>query len=115
MPRKDDLEKFVLSRPIAKRRQIAPLSQFYDEELQLDAFLTGRSVPDQATTLLQAKLKERCDWRKGMLERLADSRGVSPEVLRAAILGGRLPDLSEQEYAAIEAAIARAGNSLEDE
>lgn len=103
----EELVAELLKKPEVPRRQLKPLSEYYDQEWRLDAWLTDRSVAEQGASLLQAKLKERQQFRDQMLAKLAKDKGVSPELLREVIISGKLPKLSPEERAELGKSIER--------
>ena len=110
-PRKEIRDKAIvkslLSQKPTPRRQMKALSPFYDDQLQIDAFATGKSVADQAASLLQAKLKERQPLVDQIITGIAVEKGVSPELLRHVILKKELPDISEEEIERIQEKIEK--------
>lgn len=87
--------------PIAPNKQgryYVNLPPYYLYMLAIEAWLKGRSLPEEAGSLLCSKLGEREGKRAEMLSLLADRMGVSQQALREGILNGSIAtDLTETE------------------
>lgn len=84
--------------PKSNRFQIPALGEWHAEILSLDAWISNRSAPAQAKTLLLSKLQER-EVRIGeRLEHLAKRRGIDPDDMRIQILSGKAQRLSPSEW-----------------
>lgn len=93
----DKVERWLKSQEKAPRRQISALSKQLDEDLQVDAWIHGRSIGGQATILLGKALKDRTDYREKMLAKRAESLGLSIAATRHYAITGKLPPLTEEE------------------
>lgn len=82
---------------IPTRLQIPALGEFYDDLLELDAWIRGNSKPAQASSLLCAKLQEREERIERRLAYLAKKRGIDKEEMRALILRGEAEKLAPEE------------------
>ncbi len=69
-----------------KRLQLPPLGIYYADLLKLDSSLNDRSVPQQAQSLLCAKLQEREERIKERLAYTAHRLNMSTEELTKMIL-----------------------------
>lgn len=76
--------------------------EFYYDELQVEAWIKGRTVSDEASNLLGARLMQRKEYRELILSALARKRGISPEELRDGILKGTAEPMTAEEYRQIE-------------
>lgn len=112
----EELMKVLQDSSQAGRRQYGALARVMDDELQIDAWLHGRTVAAQGAVLLGKALKDRFSYRKQLLELHAQNLGISPENLRRFILSGgkKLPPLTDEErQAIIDRAQERARNDEE--
>lgn len=76
-------------------RYYVNIPPYYYFMLYIEAWLKGRSLPEEAGSLLCSKLQERAPKREEMIAQLALMVGITPEALRAAILAGTIAtDLS---------------------
>ena len=79
---------------------VSGLGEYYDDLLTLDAWINGRSKPQQANSLLCAKLMERENRIKERVAYLAGKRGISADEMWVQILRGDAekihPEESEQ-------------------
>lgn len=80
------------------RFYIAPLGEYYDECLTVEAFIKKRTLANEGNSLLCAKLMEREQKREKILARLAKKRGISPETLWNDIVTGKAEHMSRDEF-----------------
>lgn len=67
---------------------IAPVGEWYEDLLTVDARITARSKAQQASSLLCAKLQEREDKIKERVDYLAKKKGVTFDEMWTALLRG---------------------------
>ncbi|MBD2156251.1 hypothetical protein [Leptolyngbya sp. FACHB-16] len=84
------------------RPRIANLGEWYEDLLQVDSVINARTVAQQATSLLCAKLQEREERIKKRVQYLAVKRGVSFEEMWLQILKGEYRKLTAEEMAELE-------------
>ena len=89
-------------RPKDDRPRIAALSEFYEDLLEVDSALTGRTTATQATSLLCAKLQEREPKIKDRVRYLAAKRGLTFEDMWLRILQGRYEKMATEEKVGLE-------------
>lgn len=77
---------------MAKRKDgrftIAPLGEFYEDFLTVDAWINNRTTATQANLLLCAKLMQRQTEIRDRVEYLAEKREISAKEMWAQILNG---------------------------
>lgn len=77
---------------MAKRKDgrftIAPLGEFYEDFLTVDAWINNRTTATQANSLLCAKLMQRQAEIRDRVEYLAEKREISAKEMWAQILNG---------------------------
>ncbi|MEN8443376.1 MAG: hypothetical protein ABG776_00020 [Cyanobacteria bacterium J06555_13] len=95
-------EKPQSERELPESIQIAGLSEFYYDQIVVEAWLKGRSIRAEAQSLLQAMLYKRLEPKKMMLAELARKRGITVEQLTDDILTGKAQPLSPEQYAAFK-------------
>lgn len=86
MPRKDD------------RTVLAPLGEWYEDLLSADATINARSMSQQGSSLLCAKLQERYPVIKERIEYLANKRGISYDECWKLAVTGRLDKITPEEW-----------------
>ena len=69
---------------------LSELGPYYDDMIEIEAWLKGRPVATEAASLLCAKLQERTETRNAMLDHEAAKRGVSRDELIQMILNGKV-------------------------
>ncbi len=85
--------------PMATDRfYIAPLGEYYDECLTVEAFIKKRTLANEGNSLLCAKLMEREQKRDKILARLAHKRSITPEQLWNDIVTGRAEHMTRDEF-----------------
>ena len=87
-------------RKLPETLQIAGLSEYYYDQLTIEAYLKGRSLRMEAQSLLGAILYRRRDDRAKMLAELARKRDITVEEMIDMILMGVAEEMSPDEYAA---------------
>jgi hypothetical protein len=89
------MTKLVPIAPNKHGRYYVNIPPYYLYMLAIEAWLKGRSLPEEAGSLLCSKLGEREGKRVEMLALLAERMGITPHALREGILAGTIaPDLS---------------------
>jgi len=86
MSRKDD------------RLSIPSLGEWYSDLIKVDAAINGRSEPNQAHSLLCAKLQERESKIKDRVQYLADKRKISFAEMWNQLLTSRFEKLTPEEF-----------------
>lgn len=76
------------------RLSIPSLGEWYYDLLKIDAWVNGRSMATQATSLLCAKLFQREEKIKERVEYLAQKRGISEQELWFQILRDQADPMS---------------------
>jgi hypothetical protein len=79
------------------RFTIAPLGEFYEDYLIVDAWINNRTTAIQANSLLCAKLMQRQVEIQSRVEYLAKKRAISAEELWSQILSGTAQKKSSDE------------------
>jgi len=87
---------------MSTQSRIGAIGEYYDNLLMVDATIRGVSVPQQAASLLCAKLQERATLITARLKYLAAKRGVTSEALWLEILKGNYQELTDEEMQAID-------------
>jgi len=100
MPRRKSTDK--PGKQTDDRLSVAPLGEPYMDRLEIEKFLKDSSVPQEAASLLRAKLMEREDYRDKLLAELARKRGISFEQMRDDILTGKAQKLTKEEFIQME-------------
>lgn len=90
------------ARPKDDRPRIAALGEFYEDLLEIDSALTGRTTATQATSLLCAKLQEREPKINDRVRYLAAKRGLTFEGMWLEILQGRYEKMTTEEQSGLE-------------
>lgn len=85
-----------------ERLQIPTIGEWYDDLLRIDAAINDRSFPQQAATLLCAKLQEREDRIRSRVDYLAQKRGISFQQMWDDLLTGEFEKLSPEEFAELK-------------
>lgn len=100
----DEISRFeeICMQQKDERIKIADLGEPYNDRLIVEAFLKGASIPQEATSLLRAKLMEREPFREKLVAQLARKRGITPEEMWDAIILGRATKLTREEYIQLE-------------
>lgn len=81
--------------PSKLNRYYANLSPYYFWMLLVESWIKGRSLSEEAGSLLGAKLMERESKREIMLERIAGRMGITRDALWNGILDGTIaPDMT---------------------
>lgn len=78
---------------------IAPLGEFYEDLLKVDAWVTAQTVAGQGKSLLCAKLMQRQEEIRSRVQYLAAKRGISADELWSQILKGEAKKLDLDEIA----------------
>ena len=78
---------FMISRKDG-RLTIAPIGEFYEDLLKVDALINARTIAAQANSLLCAKLMQRQQEVSDRVVYLAKKKGISSEELWTQILNG---------------------------
>lgn len=87
-----------LKQPEIPRRQLASLSEYYDDLWRVDTYFSmHKSMAMQGASLLQCKLKERESMVRRQCEHIARKRGIDPVDLWNAIVDGNPPKLTPEE------------------
>lgn len=81
---------------VDRRISMRDIGPYYRIELELEAFLTKRSVSEAASSLLCSRLQQREDRRAHMLSIVADVLGIDVKELRQRVLSGEKIELPEQ-------------------
>jgi hypothetical protein len=87
------------NRRVADRFFVSRLGEPYYDALKIEAWLKGRTMAAEGNSLLCARLMQREDYRKTMLERCARKRGISVDELWDLILQDRARPFEAQDYA----------------
>jgi len=87
---------------VAKSRDTSRISipdggEFYMDLLTIDAWINGRTIPAQASTLLCAKLQEREEKIRVRIAYLAEKRGISSDELWQNIITGSVQELNPED------------------
>jgi hypothetical protein len=81
------------------RISMSSLGEYYEDVLEIDARMNGRSKPEQARTLVYAKVQEREGKIKERVQYLARKRGISFEQMWDMLLTGEgYEKLTPSEY-----------------
>lgn len=88
--------------PKDDRLRIASIGEYYEDLLEIDSSLTGRTPATQAASLLCAKLQEREPKIKERIRYLAAKRGVSFEEMWLKVLQKDYEKLSPEELTEIQ-------------
>lgn len=88
--------------PKDDRLRIASIGEYYEDLLEIDSSLTGRTPATQAASLLCAKLQEREPKIKERIRYLAAKRGVSFEEMWLKVLQKDYEKLSLEELTEIQ-------------
>lgn len=90
------LAKQITKIMASKRFYFPDLGAYYNDCLQIEAALKNQSIPVEAASLLRAKLMERREFRKEMVQYAADRHGVSfQEMWNLMLNGGYIPTTEE--------------------
>jgi hypothetical protein len=81
---------------VKKRMQLPSLGDFYGDILAWDAFIAGKSLPQQAHSLLCARLQAKEPDIEKRLLYIAEKRGLSVGDLKKGIVDGTIQN-GEQE------------------
>ncbi len=98
----------VLSESMAIQRKddrisMSSLGEYYEDVLEIDARMNGRSKPEQARTLVYAKVQEREGKIKERVEYLARKRGISFQEMWDQLLTGEgYQKMTPSEYADVK-------------
>ncbi len=79
-----------------ERLRLAPLGEYYEDALKIEAAIKNRTTAAEAASLLCAKLQERKANRAEMVQYLANKRGISEKEMWVQLLNGE-GDISEEE------------------
>jgi len=90
MPRKDD------------RLTVAPIGEWYEDYLNADATINGRSLAVQASSLLCAKIQEREERIRKRVEYLARKRGIPYDECWKLCVTGKLTQVTPEEWSEME-------------
>jgi len=82
-----------------ERLQVAPLGEYYEDLLTVDAWIEDRPKSAQANTLLCNTLQEREPKLRERVAYLAKKRGIDPQEFWIAILKGNAEKISHEEIA----------------
>lgn len=85
-----------------ERPRISNLGEWYEDLLKVDAAINGRSEPQQAASLLCAKLQERESRIKERVRYLAAKRGITFEEMWLELLKGEYKKMTPQELQELE-------------
>lgn len=102
-------ESYGLTHPMAVQRKddrisMSSLGEYYEDILEIDARMNARSKPEQARTLVYAKIQEREGRIKERVEYLARKRGISFEQMWDQLLtGDGYEKMTPSEYAEVKA------------
>jgi hypothetical protein len=80
-----------------ERLALPALGEYFDDLLEVDAWINGKTRTVQGQSLLCSKLQEREQRIKERVEYLAKKRGIPAEELWNQILAGRATRLSREE------------------
>ena len=83
---------------MAERFYIRHPQEWYYDLLKVEAWLKGRSLSDEASNLLCARLMQREEYRNKALDHLARKRGITREQLIRDILLDQAQQMSADEY-----------------
>ena len=81
------------------RLQVAPLGEYYEDLLAVDAWIDDRTKSAQANTLLCNTLQEREPMLRERVAYLAKKRGIDPQEFWIEILKGNAEKISPEEIA----------------
>jgi hypothetical protein len=85
------------------RIAMSALGEYYEDVLEIDARMNGRTKPEQARTLVYAKIQERESRIKERVSYLARKRGISFEEMWDQLLtGDGYQKMTPSEYAEIK-------------
>ena len=84
------------------RPRIASMGEYYADLIAIDAAINRRSLAQQATSLLCAKLQQRKDLIHERVNYLAAKRGISFEAMWLQLLKGEYEPLTSDELEAVE-------------
>lgn len=84
------------------RLQIGALSEFYEDLLRADSFLSNDSMAGQGKVLLQEKLSEKESKIKERIRYLAEKRKISFEDMWNQIQSGTVQQMSKEEFSEIQ-------------
>ena len=73
------------------------LGEYYDDCLVIEVALKNRTKINEASSLICAKLMERSEKRKQMVQYLADKRGITFDDMWKQLLTGEYQPLSPDE------------------
>ena len=82
----------------SSRLRLPVFGELMWDYLMIEAFCKGRSLAQEALSLLGAILYQRAAYREEMIAELARKRGISPDEMRDCILTGRAKMLTSAEY-----------------
>jgi hypothetical protein len=82
-----------------ERLFIGELGEYYNDLLTIDSLINSRTAPNQANSLLCAKLQERETKIRERVQYLADKRGISFKEMWDQLLTGSYQKLNPEEYA----------------
>jgi len=88
----------IRAMPETKRFAIPAMGEYYDDLLHIDAWINNRTKPQQAQSLLCAKLQERESRIKERVGYLAKKRGIGESDMWALILSGKAEPTSIDEF-----------------
>lgn len=71
-----------------KRFYVSWMGEYYMDALKVEAALKGRTQANEAASLLGAKLQEREEKRKNMVNYLAKKRGIPYEEMYQLLVSG---------------------------
>lgn len=72
--------------------------EWYMDLLQVEAWIKGRSLSDEACNMLCTRLMQREEYRNKALDHLARKRGITREQLVEEILKGEAQQMTAEEY-----------------
>jgi hypothetical protein len=84
------MSKAIPIAPNKHGRYYVNIPPYYLYMLAIEAWLKGRSLPEEAGSLLCSKLGEREGKRVEMLALLAERMGITPQALRDGIMNGSI-------------------------
>lgn len=82
-----------------ERLMIAPLGEFYEDLLKIDAWATAQTIAGQGKLLLCERLMQRQEGIRSRIEYLATKRGVTIDELWMQVLKGEAKKLEAEEIA----------------
>lgn len=88
------------SRMASDRFYIAPLGEPYYDILKVEAWLKRRTMSAEANSILCARLMQREDYRRRLVEECARKRGIPFQQMWDDIIYDRARPMTAQEYAA---------------